>query len=121
MAAVDEFPRGGFASDLPAVASAASITLPACSGIVHILDSFYAFATNTSSANLDDFTVNVSTASLGTITLGKVLVTTTAGDSGSDSQDDLGIVSAPGEAMTIAFAGDAADVQQFLRIAWHDI
>ena len=116
---MSEFPRGWLLTMQAGGGALASITVPAVPGVVHVLDSFSAVytcsaATGTASAN------NVQ------ITGGPLLalLALPGGAVGSDSGGGSGLdyATAPGAALTVAFAGASpGSFFEFLTIQGHDI
>lgn len=122
-AANDSFPRGGSKNVQVGSGTAASFTIPACPGIIHVLDAFFAKVLAGVGGAAFEGTITL-TSSLGTYSaypLGTIFAT---GVSTSDSSDDpnVNLTSLPGEAMTIAFNGTTpSGDNQLLGVKWHDI
>lgn len=110
-----DFPRGWTLSN-ENTGAAATITVPATPGVVHVLDNFTARALN-QSAGLVVLRVNVTAPA---IELTALFPPATTGTD-ADSESGLDIATAPGAALTVAFTTGPASVTEFLLIQGHDI
>lgn len=128
MAANDEFPRGWTLSVVVSGAGTATITVPSLAGVAHVLDSFEAKVSNTSTTQGagDQITVSSSLATYSGFVIGLLgaSLVAAAGDVNTDeaSGSGLGLATAPGESLTVAFNGPAfAGATMLLVIQGHDV
>lgn len=117
-----DFPRGWTLSNVANAGSAATITVPATAGVVHVLDSLtatlVAFAA-AAGATAPQIAINTGG---GNVIFGAVAFNGGATGRDEESLSGLDLATAPGGALTVAFSAVApANYFQVLVIQGHDI
>lgn len=120
MAANDEYPRGWtFTIETVGPGAAASITLPAVSGVTHVLESVHAQILTVVATGVA-IGVNVDLGT-GAVQYGAIQTSGTVPDSERFDQD-IDLPGAIGAAITVALAtAPVANEVQYLTIRGHDI
>jgi hypothetical protein len=120
---LSEFPRGWTLTSATTAGAAATITVPAVPGVVHVLDSLQASLVAVAAAAAGSFIwVTVSWGGFAPIYL--TLLASNGGAIGNESASlsGLDIATAPATALTVAFnAPAAANYNEVLLIQGHDI
>lgn len=122
MAARDEFPRGWTLNTVQNGTNvAATITVPAITGVVHVLDSIFAKAANLAAAAAA-LSVDVRTTAAGVLVLDNLLVVPAGIGQDTLPLGGLNISSSLGGTIVVAFAGGPGVSQwEELTIQGHDI
>lgn len=121
-----DFPRGWTLSSAPAPPAAASITIPALPGIVHVLDGFTAklFNSNTSFGANNHVLLSSSDGAFSSFVLALLATAQPAAATSyqldSASESGLGLAAGPGASLTISFDGGAASFYEFLLVHGYD-
>lgn len=116
---MSDFPRG-WTLTVDSAAGAATITVPAVAGVVHVLDSFTAKITTGAAAGGALVTLSSSDGVFTSVPLGAINSPASSSDMASASGLDL--AAGPGASLTIACnAGPPAGGAEFLMIQGHDI
>jgi len=123
MAANEEFPRGSVITSMGG--AQASVTLPACPGIAHVIDGFDTeFVANTAAGAISLFEqIQVSSTSI-TVVIGEYIANCAAGVGCdvTEGASGLNLACAPGEAVQIGITSAApANSNTGLRVFFHDI
>lgn len=119
---MSDFPRGWTLNNFHAGDGvAASITVAATPGVVHVLDSFVAKMTNNSTAGATASNITVVTAA-GTVLTTSVIVAGAAVGTDESSFSGLDIASSVGGTIVVSFSAvAAAGITEILTIQGHDI
>ena len=118
---MSDFPRGWTLTAF-GVGAAATITVPAIPGVVHVLDSFSAKLTNNGGAAVGDpVQLSSSDGVYSSFQIGQLLISATAESVDTDSASDLDLPAGPGASLTITIPNPGVSNQVFLRVQGHDI
>jgi len=114
-----DFPRGWTLS-AQVNGGVAGITVPAISGVGHVLDSFDAVLAD-AGGGAGPYTINLisSDGVFANIPIGYLFLAAAGKDEASGSGLDL--ATGPGASLTVSFSGSGAATAEFLLIQGHDI